>query len=98
MGDRPPIAFFSYVRFDAEHNEPRLGESRDRLAAEVKIQTGDEFPIFQDRNDIRWGQNWKERIEESVDGSSFFIPVVTPSYFKSAACRSELTRFLAREE
>ena len=51
------------------------------------MQTGEEFPIFQDRNDIKWGQNWKQRVEESLDRYTFLIPVITPGFFKSSNCR-----------
>jgi len=53
--------------------------------------------IFQDRKDIQWGQNWKKRIEESLDEVTFLIPIITPSFFNSSACRDELQRFLERE-
>ncbi len=68
------------------------------LSAEVRVQSGERFHIFQDRNDIQWGQNWKERIEQSIDAVTFLIPIVTPSFFKSPACREELERFLKREQ
>lgn len=93
-----PIAFMSYVHFDDAHDNGKLTQFRERLSGELTMQTGDEFPIFQDRNDINWGQNWKERIEDSIDGATFFLPIITPSFFKSAACRDELERFLKREK
>ena len=86
-----PMAFMSYARFDDEHNNWRLSEFHDRLSAEVQSQTGEEFNIFQDRQDIKWGQAWKERIEESIDEVTFFIPIVTPSFFNSSPCREELS-------
>jgi len=61
------------------------------------MQTGHGFPIFQDRNDIAWGNNWKERIEEGLDGVTFLIPIITPSFFQSDACRAEFERFRERE-
>jgi hypothetical protein len=51
-----PDAFMSYVRFVDQHEGGQLTEFRERLSAEVHIQTGEAFPIFQDRNDIAWGQ------------------------------------------
>jgi parallel beta-helix repeat protein len=95
---RKPIAFMSYVRFDDEHENGRLTQFRERLSGEVRIQTGEGFDIFQDRNDIAWGQQWKKRIEESIDAVTFLIPVVTPAFFKSPACREEMERFLKHEE
>lgn len=62
-----PAAFISYVRFEDEHNNGRLSELCRLLSAEVRVQTGDQFDIFQDRKDIGWGENWKRRIDESID-------------------------------
>jgi F-box protein 11 len=92
-----PAAFMSYVRFVDQHEGGRLTQFRERLAAEVQVQTGEEFLIFQDRNDIAWGQNWKARIDEALDAVTLLIPVITPAFFRSPACRDELTRFLERE-
>jgi F-box protein 11 len=95
---RKPVAFMSYVRLDDQHENGRLSQFRERLSGEVRMQTGEEFEIFQDRNDIRWGQQWKRRIEESLDAVTFLIPVITPPFFRSPACRGELERFIKHEE
>ena len=97
MPQPDPIAFMSYVRFDDQHEDGRLSEFRSRLSAEVGMQTGEAFPIFQDRNDIQWGENWKQRIDDSVDGATFLIPIITPSFFRSEACRKEVEQFRTRE-
>lgn len=94
--DRGPAAFMSYVHSDDAYG--RVIELRERLSQETQIQTGEEFVIFQDRVGISWGQNWKERIEESIDEVTFLIPIITPSFFNSSACRGELRRFLNREK
>ena len=91
-----PAAFMSYVHSD--DNRGRLTEFRERLGDEVRVQIGEEFLIFQDRKDIQWGENWKKRIDESLDEVTFLTPIITPSFFKSHACRDELQRFLAREK
>lgn len=96
--DRRPAAFLSYVRSDDEHESGRITQLRTRLEGEVKLQTGDEFHIFQDRNDIRWGHEWKQRIDDALLVTTFLIPVVTPTYFKSLACRSEFHTFINREK
>jgi F-box protein 11 len=93
-----PAAFLSYVRFDDAHEDGRLSEFRKRLSAEVRMQTGEDFPIFQDRNDISWGQNWQKRIDESIDHATFLICILTPGFFKSVACRKETERFIQREK
>jgi parallel beta-helix repeat protein len=98
MAKLKPAAFLSYVRFDDEHEDGRLSEFRKRLSGEVRMQTGEEFPIFQDRNDISWGQNWQKRIDESIDHSTYLICILTPGFFKSVACRKEVERFVEREK
>jgi parallel beta-helix repeat protein len=91
-----PAAFMSYARFNDEHDDGQLSAFRERLAAEVRAQTGREFVIFQDR-DISWGQNWQQRIDGALDVVTLLLAVITPGFFASQACREELARFLARE-
>ena len=97
MSDQP-AAFLTYVRFDDEHENGRVTEFCKRLGGEVRVQTGEPFRIFQDRNDIAWGQQWRARIDESLDAVTFLLAVITPGFFKRAECRRELERFLEREK
>ena len=88
----------SYVRMDDAHENGRLSQFRERLSGEVRMQTGEAFEIFQDRNDIAWGQQWQQRIDGALDAVTFLIPIITPAFFKSSACRDEFERFVKREE
>ena len=92
-----PSAFMSYVRSDDDHDDGRITKFRKRLEGEVRMQSGKAFPIFQDRNDIAWGQHWKSVITDALSSVRFLIPIVTPSFFASDACRSEFETFLQRE-
>ena len=92
-----PAAFMSYVRFNDQHDDGQLTQFRERLSAEVRVQTGEEFLIFQDRNDIAWGQAWQQRIDQALDAVTLLVVIITPSFFRSPACRSEVERFLERE-
>src|SRR6266478_4163905 len=92
-----PVAFLSYAHVDDNYGQ--LSEFRDRLSNEVQVQTGDPFPIFQDRDDIFLGQNWRQRIEHALeDEVTFLIPIVSPSFFKREPCREELELFFTREK
>lgn len=95
MPKNKPAGFMSYVHSDDKYSQ--LTTLRERLSDEVQMQIGTEFPIFQDRKDIHWGQSWKERIENSLDETTFLIPIITPSFFNSKPCREELKRFVERE-
>lgn len=70
----------SYVRMDDAHENGRLSQFRERLSGEVRMQTGESFEIFQDRNDIKWGQQWEERINGTLDAVTFLIPIITSAY------------------
>ena len=64
----------------------------------MRVQTGEDFPIFQDRTHIQWGQAWQERLTASLGAVTFLIPIITPSFFKSKWCREELELFVAQEK
>jgi cobaltochelatase CobT len=88
----------SYVRSDDDHDDGRITTFRKRLEGEMRMQTGKPFAIFQDRNDIAWGQHWAERINSSLSDVTFLIPIITPSFFQSPACRSEFETFFLKEK
>jgi formylglycine-generating enzyme required for sulfatase activity len=91
-------AFMSYARFDDAHDSGWLTEFRGRLSGEVQVQLGEPFPIFQDKVDTRWGEEWRRRIEQANDGSTFLLAVMSPSFFNSDECLNEVERFVAREQ
>lgn len=88
-------ALMSYTPFDDRDED--LTRLRENLSKEVMSLTGKEFPIFQ-QADIQWGQHLQERIETAINEVTFFIPVITPSFFRSDDCRKEFQLFLQREK
>jgi hypothetical protein len=92
-----PQGFMSYTRFDDSHDAGYLSQLRERLSNEVWVQSGAAFAIFQDTKDIEWGQQFAQRIAETLKSVIFFIPILTPSFFNSEYCREELRQFLERE-
>jgi len=91
------LAFFSYVQENDKIDGGRLTFLRKSLQAEIWAQTGKPFSIFQDTENIEWGQDWKERIKKALDASSLLIAIITPSYLVSPSCRFEFEYFLKRE-
>ena len=93
-----PVAFLSYTRADDEHEGGLISAFRERPQGEVRFLSGDNTSsIFQDRINIKWGQDWRTRIAELLDNAVFLIPVITSRFFKSEACCEELDCFLHRE-
>ncbi len=95
---RTPLAFMSYVNDDDKYANGKITKFREHLSRAVKAHRGGPFEIFQDKNDIKWGQPWQERINDALDATIFLIPIITPSFFNSILCREELERFLKREK
>ena len=93
MTQKKPAVFVSYAQSDDQHGE--LTTLRERLSHEVEIRLGIEFAILPD---IQWGQNWQERMERALNEVTFFIPILTPAFFNSKACRQEFERFLKVEQ
>ena len=90
------VGFWSYVRQDDEGDHGRIKALSDDLREQFRLLTAENLELFVDREDIQWGEAWKERIDTAIAGTTFFIAVITPSYFRSAECRRELLKF-ARE-
>lgn len=89
-------AFMSFARHDDQHEEGKLSTLRQHLSNEMQAYTGQTFSIFQ-RTNTQWGQVTAQRITSEIAATSFFIAVITPSFFTDETCRNELTLFLARQ-
>lgn len=70
----------------------------ERLAEEYSLLTGTTFTIFVDRDDIKWGEEWRARIVHALVDTTFFIPVITNRYFDRAECRRELLEFSTKAQ
>ncbi|RZT18362.1 response regulator receiver domain-containing protein [Mycobacterium sp. BK558] len=91
-------AFLSYTRPDDEFFGGGITALRKLLELGVQVVTGDRsFEIFQDVDGIELGEDWKQKLSDTIAGSRFFMPVLTPLYFTSVPCRNELERFRQHE-
>ena len=93
-----PDAFLSYTRFDDRRG--RISAFRALLGEAVEEVSGQAFEIFQDvddENGIALGKTWRDELDRMLDQARFFIPILTPKFFKSPICRDELERFLDLE-
>ncbi|MDJ0318667.1 toll/interleukin-1 receptor domain-containing protein [Arthrobacter antibioticus] len=87
------VGFLSYSHLDDEADEGRIRRLAKQIQSEYRVLTGQELEIFVDRSDLRWGQKWKERIDGALQTTTFFIPVLSPSFFASNECRREFFEF-----
>ena len=93
-----PIGFWSYGRHDDEHSDGELSALRVRVGKELKLLYGEDVDIFQDSEAISFGATWNIKISEAIGKTTFFIPIVTPRFFKSENCIDELNMFREREK
>jgi len=98
MATKPPDAFLSYTRFDDRRERGKISQFCQELADAVRALTGEPFDIFQDVDCIGLGEHWPGKLDQMLNEARFFIPILTPSYCKSPACRDELEKFLKAEE
>ena len=86
-------AFLSYVHADDAAEGGRIVRIAEDVCSQYELTTGERLTIFLDRRDIGWGQDWRHTIDTVLASVAFFIPVVTPRYFRSTQCRREFELF-----
>lgn len=95
----PITAFLSYTRTDDEFYGGYITAFRKVLESAVHVVTGEKtFRIFQDVDGIVIGEDWRKKLSQALQDSSFLIPMLTPLFFSSRPCREELTEFIAHEK
>lgn len=90
------VGFWSYVQQDNEGDHGRILALANDLREQYRLLTAENLELFVDRESLQWGEAWKDRIDSAIAGTTFFIPIITPSYFRSPECRREVLKF-ARE-
>jgi F-box protein 11 len=90
-------AFLSYSHADDEFLDGAISWLRQELQRASRAVTGREFKIFQDRDGIAFGEDWQERLDKALESTVVMLPILTPSFFASEACCSEVSKFLDYE-
>lgn len=90
--------FLSHVQADDDADGGRIRALAEDLQQQYAAITADSIDIFVDRSALGWGDDWETEIEKAVLSTSFFIPVITPRYFLSQACRREFQLFLRKAD
>lgn len=90
--------FLSYVRADNDVFGGVVDRLKRELEGAYEAHTGRRLRVFVDRDDIGWGDDWRQAIRVSIERATVFIPVITMRYFASSACVDELTAFYSNAE
>ena len=91
------MGFWSYVHADDDLDGGRIAQlARDVVANYRALSGEDDLELVLDRDALHWGDVWREKIDSALARVAFFVPILTPRYFKSPECRRELEFFLGR--
>lgn len=88
--------FWSYRRADDDQDGNRISKFARAVEAEYEMLTGNQLTFFLDQDSLTWGDDWNERIANAVNDAVFFVPVLTPRYFRSEPCRDEFRAFVSK--
>jgi hypothetical protein len=88
--------FWSYSHQDNERDGNGICRLARHIMDEFALVTGETLTLFLDHKDIQWGEEWRRRIDASLAETTFFIPIITPLYFKRSECRRELLSFVGQ--
>jgi hypothetical protein len=91
--DNNPAGFWSYTHRDDEIEDGRIRRLARKIANEFEGITAEELHVFIDKEDVKWGNEWRNRIDSALTGATFFMPIVTPRFFRSDECRREVLTF-----
>lgn len=89
----PVNCFMSYRRADNAAYRNVVDQLKSDLSGRFEAETGRQLRIFIDRDDIGWGEDWRQKILVSIKQATFLMPVITMRYFDSDACREEFVAF-----
>lgn len=90
--------FWSYSHAD-EENDHRIITLFEDVCKKFGAITGEEVgSYFVDKQSIDWGEEWKTKIVDNINNLPFFIPILTPRYFKRPECIAELKTFMRKAE
>lgn len=90
------LGFWSYVHADDEVDFGRVSQLARDIVANYEAIRAEKIRLFLDTDELKWGDAWRDEVDEALSRVAFFIPVLTPRYFTSLECRRELQFFLDR--
>jgi hypothetical protein len=92
------LGFWSYVHADDEVDMGRVTQLAKDIVGHYEAIRAESIRLFLDRDDLHWGDQWREEVDEALSNVAFFIPVITPRYFTRVECRRELQFFVTKAE
>ncbi|GAC1407453.1 MAG: hypothetical protein NVSMB64_14400 [Candidatus Velthaea sp.] len=80
--------FISYA-----HSAENTAWVEEHVVAPLSLATGPDgkpLRVFFDRDAISIGMEWYKRLVDSIEGSGYFVPIYSDTYFERYYCRDEI--------
>jgi hypothetical protein len=81
--------FWSYAKRD-DAKPHHVTQLRKQFEIVLSQCIGDDVELFQDTTGLKWGDNWRSKLESEVKNSDAFVCILSPSYFNSKMCIQEV--------
>ena len=92
-----PSVFLSYVHDDDKHLDGMLVKFA-RAVKERCDYKGVPIDLKIDKDVLRWGDDWDEKLQEQVERTTFLLAMITNRYLTSEACQKEFLQFRAKTQ
>jgi hypothetical protein len=89
------VAYVTHYQYDifmsySHKDDPTWIAALERaLVQELRAKLGNDPMVWCDEEKLRLGQNWKDTIQESIQGSAVFVAILSPGYQVSDWCKRE---------
>jgi hypothetical protein len=94
MTNSTNAGFWGYAHLDDKADGGRVTRLAQKIRLEYQALTTQELEIFVDRTSLSWGEQWRARINDSLQTTTFYIPIITPNFIDSQECRKEFLTFV----
>ncbi|WP_143736004.1 toll/interleukin-1 receptor domain-containing protein [Methyloprofundus sedimenti] len=88
--------FWSYAKLD-DQKPYKLTTLREAFKIILDETIGFETKIVVDVHDLKWGDDWYEKLDHLVSDADLFLPIMSPSYFNSKMCMRELNWAISKK-
>jgi TIR domain len=86
--------FFSYAHHDGQSDPSLITDFTTRLESRVASRlTNARFAIWRDKDALRVGERWNDKIEAQLRSADVLIVLLTPRWIESDYCRKEYSIF-----
>ena len=97
MADQPAQVFFTYTQGDDALLNGGISWLCEELQRVLRELAGEKIQVIQDADVIAFGERWRDSETNRLSDKRVLVPILSPSYLASTACRAQARMFLDLE-